>query len=87
MRRFLAFRPHEIHGIYRLLDWVAAGRPGHCPVHLLLESACLLGFAWDSDVEGWIRPGLPPLRMLAGPFSTFQKCYFVLLGGVVQRVF
>ena len=67
MRRFLAYRPGEVHRVYRLLDLVAAGRPGHGPVHLLLASVSQLGYAWDSHEEGWLRPGLPPLRMLSGP--------------------
>ena len=45
MRRFLAYRPDEVPRVYRLLDLAAAGRPGHGPVHLLLKSASLLGFA------------------------------------------
>ena len=73
LMRFLAYRPHKVPRIYRLLDLVAAGRPGHGPVHLLLKSACHLGFAWDSDEEGWIRPGLLPLRILAGPFQHFRS--------------
>ena len=60
MRRFLAYRPEEFPRIYRLLDLAAAGRPGHCPVHLLLHSASQLRFAWDSHEEGWLRPGFPP---------------------------
>ena len=40
MRRYLAYRPDEVLRVYRLLDLVAAGRPGHGPVHLLLKSAC-----------------------------------------------
>ena len=52
---------------------MAAGRPGHGPIHFLSQSANELGFAWDSGVEGWIRPGLPPLRMLAGPYQHFKS--------------
>ena len=72
LRRYLSYRPGEVARVYRLLDLVAAGRPGHGPLHLLLQSANELGFAWDSSVEGWIRPGLPPLRMLAGPYQHFK---------------
>ena len=60
MRRFLAYRPEEVPSVFRLLDLAAVGRPGHGPVHLLLQSAGQLGFAWDSREEGWLRPGLPP---------------------------
>ena len=73
MRRFLAYRPDDVPRIFRLLDLAAAGRPGHGPVHLLIQSASQLGFAWDSGEEGWLRPGLPPLRMLAGPYQHFKN--------------
>ena len=66
----------RVQRIYRLLDLVAAGRPGHGPIHLLISSASELGFAWDSQEEGWLRPGLPPLRMLAGPYQHFQNAIF-----------
>ena len=55
------------------MDLAAAGRPGHGPVHLLLKSACLLGFAWDSSEEGWIRPGLLLLRMIPTPVQHFKS--------------
>ena len=77
MRRFLAYRPSEVPRIYRLLDLAAAGRPGHGPIHLLLHSAGQLGFAWYSHEEGWLRPGLPPLRMLTGPFEHFKSAIFL----------
>ena len=51
------------------LYWV----PGHGPIHLLIQSADELGFFWDSEQAGWIRPGLPPLRMLTGPFEHFRS--------------
>ena len=59
-----------------MLDLAGAGRPGHDPVHLLLRSAGEIGFAWDSGKGGWLRPGLPPLRMLAGPFQHFKSAVF-----------
>ena len=76
MRRFLANRPDEVPRVYRMLDFAAAGRPGHGPVHLLIQSASLIGLAWDSNQEGWIRPGLPPLRMLSGPYQHFKSSIF-----------
>ena len=63
----------EVARVYRLLDLVAAGRQSHGPIHLLLQSALDLGFAWDSGLEGWIRPRLQPLRMLAGPYQHFKS--------------
>ena len=86
MRRFLAFRPDEVSRAYRLLDLVTAGRPGHGPVHLLFQSAVRLGFSWDSKEEGWLRPGLPPLRMLSGPYQHFQKAIFSSWRGRVAGI-
>ena len=38
------YRPAEVGRIYRLLDMVREGCPGHCPVHLLVASATEIGF-------------------------------------------
>ena len=57
MRRYLGYRPEEVPRIYRLLDLAAAGRPGHGPVHLLLNSASELGFAWDSGASFFLCSG------------------------------
>ena len=62
LRRYLAFRPDDEARICRLLDYASNGSPGHGPIHLLIQSA-ELGFFRDSEHAGWIRPGLPPLRM------------------------
>ena len=32
-----------------------------------------LVFFWDSEQAGWIRPGLPPLRMMTGPIQHFRS--------------
>ena len=72
LRRYLAYRPDDQHRIFRLLDYASAGAPGHGPIHLLVQSADDLGFFWDSDQAGWIRPGLPPLRLLTGPIQHFR---------------
>ena len=72
-RRFLAYRPDDHDRIFRLLDYASAGAPGHGPIHLLIQSADELGFFWDSEQAGWIRPGLPPLRMLTGPVQHFRS--------------
>ena len=61
LRRYLAYRPDE-----------EDLSPGHGPIHLLLQSAEEIGFFWDSEQAGWIRPGLPPLRMMAGPIQHFR---------------
>ena len=72
LRRYLAYRPEDQHRIFRLLDYASAGAPGHGPIHLLVQSADELGFFWDSEQAGWIRPGLPPLRLLTGPIQHFR---------------
>ena len=41
---------HELAWIYSLLRVVAAGAPGHGPVHLLLSGVASLGFSWDPDL-------------------------------------
>ena len=66
LRRCLACRPDEEERIFRQLDFASAGSPGHGPMHLLLESAEEIGLFWDSELAGWIRPGLPPLRVMTG---------------------
>ena len=74
LRRYLAYRPDEEARIFRLLDYASTGSPAHGgPSHLLLQSAEELGFFWDSEQAGWIRPGLPPLRMMAGPIQHFRS--------------
>ena len=71
-RRYLAYRPGEVPRVYQLLDSVAEGCPGHCSVHLLVESATDIGFQWDSRQLGWERLGLPILCNLAGPVQHFR---------------
>ena len=44
IRRYLAYRPGEVSRVYRLLERAAEGGPGHGPVHLLLQSAAVIGF-------------------------------------------
>ena len=70
-RRFLAYRLGEVFRVYRLLEHVAGGCPGHGPVHLLVDSAAEIGFVWSTDVTGWAREGLPVLSKLAGPIQHF----------------
>ena len=45
----------------------------HGPIHLLVDSAQEIGLYWDSEQAGWIRPGLPPLRMMTGPIQHFRS--------------
>ena len=73
VRRYLAHRPSEVGGIYRLLDMVRKGCLGHGPVHLPVASATDIGFQWDPHVVCWVRPGLPVLGNLAGPVQHFNS--------------
>ena len=59
--------------MYRLLDLVRDGCPGHGPIDALVTSARRFGFSLDSLLSGWDRPGLPGLSNLAGPFQHFQS--------------
>ena len=66
LRRYLAFWAAEVSRVYRLLEMVSEGCPGHGPVHLLSASAAEIGFRWNPDALAWSRPGLPLLSNLAG---------------------
>ena len=44
LRRYLALWPAEVGRIYRLLELVGDGCPGHGPIHLLSASAAEIGF-------------------------------------------
>ena len=72
LRRYLAYRPGEVSHVYRLLERAAEGGPGHGPVHVLLQSAAVIGFRWDLEELAWDRPGLPLLSNLSGPTQHFR---------------
>ena len=72
LRRYLAYRPLEVAWLYSLLGLVSGGCPGHGPMHLLVESAGVIGFDWDPVNIGWKRPGLPVLQHLVGPYQHFK---------------
>ena len=72
LRRYLALWPAEVHRVYRLLEMVGDGCPGHGPIHLLSASAAEIGFLWDPHTLAWVRPGLPLLSNLAGPIQHFR---------------
>ena len=67
LRRFLAYRLGGGSRVYRLLESAAEGCPGHGLVHLLLQSAAVIGFRWDPEELAWDRPGLHLLSNLTGP--------------------
>ena len=72
LRRYLALWPAEVGRVYRLLEMVSEGCPGHGPIHLLSASAAEVGFRWDPVDMGWSRPGLTLLSNLAGPIQHFK---------------
>ena len=61
LRGYLVYRPSEVPTVYRLLDSVAKGCPGHGPMHWLVESA--------GERK---RLGLPVPSNLAGPIQHFR---------------
>ena len=83
MRRFLAERPNDVPRIFRLLDLAAAGRPGHGPVHLLIQSASLLGLPGILVRKAGCVLGCPPLGCFPD-LTNISKALFFLLGGVGQ---
>ena len=72
LRLYLALWPAEVDRVYRLLEMVGDGCPGHSPIHLLSASAAEIGFQWDPHALAWVRPGLPFLSSLAGPIQHFR---------------
>ena len=73
LRRYLALWPAEVGRVYRLLEMVGNGCPGHGPIHLLCSSAARIGFWWNPVVLAWERPGLPVLSHIAGPIQHFRS--------------
>ena len=59
--------PSEVGRVYRMLEMVCEGCPGHGHIHHLSASAAEIGFQWDPDALAWSRPGSPLLSNLAGP--------------------
>ena len=74
LRRYLALWPAEV-GVYRLLEMVSDGSPGHGSIHLLSSSAAEIGFQWNLVALAWVRPGLPMLSNLAGPIQHFRSAF------------
>ena len=72
LRRYLALWPAEVRRVYRLLEMVGEGCPGHGPIHLLSASAAEIGFRWDPLGMGWAPPGWPLLSNLAAPVQHFK---------------
>ena len=83
LRRYLALWLAEVGRVYRLLEMVNEGCPGHGPVHLLSTSAAEIGFRWDPLALALSRPGLPLLCNLAGPVQHFRAA---VLDGWLNKV-
>ena len=52
LRRYLALWPTEVGRVYRLLDMVGEGCPGHGPIHLLSAGAAEIGFPMGFSYSG-----------------------------------
>ena len=59
--------------MYRLLEQVQGGCPGHGPVHALVACAGRTCFQWDPTMPGWNREGLLGFSNLAGPIQHFRS--------------
>ena len=81
MRRYQGNRPEDVHKVYRLLGLAAAGRPGHGPVHLLLESVVELGFAQGGSGPAYLHSE----RLLA--LTSTLKLPSWMLGGLGLLLF
>ena len=71
-RRYLAYRPHEVPRLFNLIGLVAAGGPGFWSFALAGGKCSCSWFTWDPLSSGWVRPGLPPLHQMAGPYQHYQ---------------
>ena len=71
-RRYLALWSSQVGRVYRLLEMVSEGCPGHGPIHLLSACAAEIGLQWDPLALAWSRPDLPHLSNLAGPIQHFK---------------
>ena len=72
LRRYLALWPTEVGRVYRVLEMVSEGSPGHGPIHLLPDGAAEIGSRWDPLALGCSLLGLPLLSNLAGPVQHFK---------------
>ena len=83
---FLLIGRGKVARVYRLLEHVAAGCPGHGPVHLLVDSAAEIGFLWSPEMVGWA--GIEQLgRSNSALSGRMVKGVRFLLTSVLERVF
>ena len=59
LRRYLALWPTEVGRVYRLLEMVSEGCPGHGPIHLLSASAVEIGLSVGSYLGNGTSASLP----------------------------
>ena len=71
LRRYLALEPTEVGRVYRLLEMVSEGSPGHGPVHLLAAGAAEVGFSVGSSLHVLDSAWLP----LFSTRSACEGCY------------
>ena len=75
LRRYLALWPMEVGGVYRLLEMVSEGGPGHGPIHLLSASAAEIGFRWDPLTIAW-QLGWPCAAFKAAILDAWREKVF-----------
>ena len=73
LRRYLAYRPDDQDRIFVYWIMPLLVPRGMDPFIFSFSLLMKLFFFWDSEQAGWIRPGLPPLRMMTGPIQHFRS--------------
>ena len=81
VRTFLAYRPIEVGGGYRLLDMVREGCHRHGPVHLVVASATDIGFRCLLER---VRGQLVPCRFFGGPDGDGRLCWGCTFSPLVE---
>ena len=59
-RRYLALWTSQVGRVYRHLEMVNEGCPGHGPIHLLSAGAAEIGFWWDPSALGLVSAWFAP---------------------------
>ena len=71
--RYLANDPLEVPELCGLLGLTVERCPGHGPIHILVESAGLLGFTWDPLNSGGLDLDCLCCTTLAGPYQHLKS--------------
>ena len=77
-RRYLASRPGDSEECLKCWFVLLEGSIGHGPIQLLVRSAAILDWTWDTGFHAWIGPGSPELHILAGPIQNFRGAFLML---------